>query len=145
MSCPRERIPNRTEGVVGVGVKMTALADYSLPSTERNAKKAAKKMRTLSARKRNLQATDATPEASERRVRFAPKSGHVRCKDKCPLWANSGHRACHSINSSARERSEYGIARPKALAVLRLIINSNLAGCSTGRSAGFAPLNILSM
>jgi hypothetical protein len=25
-------------------------------------------------------------------VRFTPKSGHVRCKNPCPLWANSGHR-----------------------------------------------------
>jgi len=31
-----------------------------------------------------------------------------------------------------------------ALAVLRLIANSNFVGCSTGRSAGFAPLRILS-
>jgi hypothetical protein len=31
-------------------------------------------------------------------VRFTPESGHVRCENKCPLWANSGHcyllRAC---------------------------------------------------
>src|SRR5262249_6955888 len=24
-------------------------------------------------------------------VRFTPKSGHVRCKQQCLLWANSGH------------------------------------------------------
>jgi len=24
-------------------------------------------------------------------VRFAPKSGHVRCNYRCPLWAKSGH------------------------------------------------------
>jgi hypothetical protein len=30
-------------------------------------------------------------------------------------------------------------------AVFRLITSSNLVGCSTGRSAGFAPLRILSM
>ena len=33
--------------------------------------------------------------------------------------------------------------RPSALAVLRLMTSSNLVGCSTGRSAGFAPLRIL--
>ena len=33
---------------------------------------------------------------------------------------------------------------PSALAVLRLMTNSNVVGCSTGRSAGFAPLRILS-
>ena len=31
-----------------------------------------------------------------------------------------------------------------AFAVLRLITSSNLVGCSTGRSAGFAPLKIRS-
>ena len=24
-----------------------------------------------------------------------PKSGHVRCKQECPLWANSGHFVRH--------------------------------------------------
>jgi hypothetical protein len=32
-----------------------------------------------------------------------------------------------------------GTLRPSALAVLRLITNSNLVGCWTGRSAGLAP------
>jgi hypothetical protein len=41
---------------------------------------------------------------------------------------------------SARSSSDWGIVRPSALAVLRLITNSNLVGCSTGRSVGFAPL-----
>jgi hypothetical protein len=45
---------------------------------------------------------------------------------------------------SARSSSDWGIVRPSALAVLRLITNSNLVGCSTGRSVGFAPLMILS-
>src|SRR5262245_38341515 len=49
----------------------------------------------------------------------------------------------HSITSSARASSLSGIWRPSALAVLRLITNSNLVGCSTGNSAGFAPLRIL--
>src|SRR5207249_1125430 len=26
-------------------------------------------------------------------VRFTPESGHVRCKDRCLLWAISGHTA----------------------------------------------------
>src|SRR6516164_7639056 len=49
----------------------------------------------------------------------------------------------HSITSSASASSLSGIWRPSALAVLRLITNSNLVGCSTGNSAGFAPLRIL--
>src|SRR5215475_7855973 len=32
-----------------------------------------------------------------------------------------------------------GMVRPRALAVLRLITNSILVGCRTGRSAGFSP------
>src|SRR6516225_12196100 len=36
-----------------------------------------------------------------------------------------------------------GIAKPSLFAVLRLITNSNLVGCRTGNSAGFAPFRIL--
>ena len=42
----------------------------------------------------------------------------------------------HSITSSARASSVGAISKPNAFAVLRLMISSNLAGCSTGRSAG---------
>jgi hypothetical protein len=51
----------------------------------------------------------------------------------------------YSITSSARSSMDVGSAMPSALAVLRLIMNSNLVGCSTGRSVGFAPLRILSI
>src|SRR5262249_60512426 len=50
----------------------------------------------------------------------------------------------HSITSSARASSVGGTSRPSALAVFRLITNSNLVGAWTGSSAGFAPLKILS-
>jgi len=36
------------------------------------------------------------------------------------------------------------MVRPSAVAVLMLITSSYFVGCSTGRSPGFAPLNILS-
>jgi hypothetical protein len=48
------------------------------------------------------------------------------------------------ITSSARRSSDGGIVIPSALAVLRLMTSSNFVGCSTGRSAGFAPFRILS-
>jgi hypothetical protein len=51
-------------------------------------------------------------------------------------------RPLHSITSSASANSLSGMASPSALAVLRLITRSNLAGCITGRSAGFSPLRI---
>src|SRR4029453_6119818 len=48
----------------------------------------------------------------------------------------------HSITSSARPTSGSGMVRPRALAVFRLMINSTLVACWTGRSAGFSPLRI---
>src|SRR5262249_59639883 len=48
----------------------------------------------------------------------------------------------HSITSSAMASSPGGKLRPNALAVLRLITNSNLVDCMTGRSAAFSPLRI---
>src|SRR5215475_10755547 len=50
----------------------------------------------------------------------------------------------HSITLSARARNAGGTVKPSALAVLRLMTNSNMVGCSTGRSAGSAPFRILS-
>src|SRR6516164_420119 len=52
--------------------------------------------------------------------------------------------ALHSITSSARASSVGGTSRPSAFATIRLITKSNLVGCSTGMSAGFAPRSILS-
>src|SRR5262249_14793475 len=50
----------------------------------------------------------------------------------------------HSITSSARASSVGGISRPSNLAAVRLMMSSNLVGCSTGMSPGFAPRRILS-
>ena len=50
----------------------------------------------------------------------------------------------HSITSSARASSDGGTSRPSALAVLRLMTNSNLVGACTGKSAGFSPLRMRS-
>src|SRR5439155_17589871 len=56
-------------------------------------------------------------------------------------WAAPG---AHSMVLSARSSNDGGMVSPIAFAVLRLMIRSNLVGCSTGRSAGFAPFRILS-
>src|SRR6516164_7214115 len=53
--------------------------------------------------------------------------------------ASSWRTTCHSITSSARASSVGGMSRPRAFAVVRFMVRSNLVGCSTGRSAGFAP------
>src|SRR5262249_39052662 len=49
-----------------------------------------------------------------------------------------------SSSSSARRISPGGISSPSALAVLRLTTISSLVGCSTGSSAGCAPLRLSS-
>ena len=64
-------------------------------------------------------------------------------------WGMNGlmHRSkqqLYSITSSARASIDGSKARPRALAVLKFTTKSNLAGCSTGRLAGFAPRKILS-
>jgi hypothetical protein len=50
----------------------------------------------------------------------------------------------HRITSSAWKRTEGGMVRPSAWAVLRLMTSSKMMGCSTGRSAGMVPFKILS-
>ena len=46
----------------------------------------------------------------------------------------------YSMTSSARPSKDSGMVRPSDLAVLRLMTSSNFVGCSTGMSAGLAPL-----
>src|SRR6516225_3951779 len=58
------------------------------------------------------------------------------------LYRTSFAWRTHSITSSASASRLSGIDRPSALAVLRLMTNSNLVGCTTGKSAGFSPLRI---
>ena len=72
----------------------------------------------------------------------------------CCARAASGHAAAAPPSSvmnsrrlirSPRRRgasSVGGTSRPSALAVLRLMTNSNLVACMTGRSAGFSPLRM---
>jgi hypothetical protein len=69
--------------------------------------------------------------------RQRPRCGHAAEK-------HDELAAPHSITSSARSRKDSGIDSLRALAVVRSMTSSNLVGCSTGRSAGFAPLRILS-
>src|SRR5262245_48931464 len=48
----------------------------------------------------------------------------------------------HSITSSAVASSASGTVRPSILAVGALRTSSNLVDCTTGKSAGFAPLRM---
>src|ERR1700692_3305479 len=53
--------------------------------------------------------------------------------------------AVYWITSSAVASNVSGTVRPSALAVLRLMTSSNLLACTTGRSAGFSPLRMLTV
>src|SRR6516165_7310250 len=68
--------------------------------------------------------------------REGPRGRAAEQRDEVPSF--------HSITSSARSRNASGIVRPSALAVVKLMARSNLVGCSTGISPGFAPRRILS-
>src|SRR5262245_19436803 len=77
------------------------------------------------------------------------QSGHRELALTCPLSAKTElmHRSkqhLHSTTSSATSRNSRLIVSPSSLAAFRLITSSNLIGCSTGNSAGFAPFRILS-
>src|SRR6476661_2865298 len=48
----------------------------------------------------------------------------------------------HSITSSALASRDGGTVMPSALAVFRLMVNSNFVGCTTGSSAGVSPFRI---
>src|SRR5689334_16517911 len=58
--------------------------------------------------------------------------------------AYSSRFTAYRITLSALARMLGGIVNPICFAALRLITNANFVGCSTGRSAGLAPLRILS-
>ena len=60
----------------------------------------------------------------------------------CCLVPIACHR--HRITRSALANTFGGIVNPICLAVFRLITISNFVDCSTGKSAGFVPLRILS-
>jgi hypothetical protein len=62
-----------------------------------------------------------------------------RCR---PAWERYEVAASnHSMTSSASASSVGGIVRPRSRAVSALMTSSNLLDCTTGRSAGLAPLS----
>ena len=90
----------------------------------------------------------ATTEVGKK-FRRAPREG--RSRRRAALACRAVHGVAgrrpsvdQSMTRSARNRSSGGIVSPSAFAVCMLITNTNVVGCSTGRSAGLAPLRILS-
>jgi len=60
-----------------------------------------------------------------------------------PMRGDPDAKGNHWITSSARSSTDCWIVRPSALAVFRLMTNSNLVGRSIGKSPGAAPFRIL--
>src|SRR6516225_2374268 len=105
-------------------------------------------------------------DQSQRRCPLWFKTGHDALQSRCPLYPQKRtwlgtivvSALCHKrtsgplldhivpywITSSASATKFGGTPSPRFFAVLPLMTNSNLAGCSTGRSAGLAPRRILS-
>src|SRR5262249_47496102 len=87
-------------------------------------------------------------EESDHRTRLLLRARRQRpCRRRGAEEREEGaavHRVSsgHSTTRSARRWNEGGNSMPSALAVLRLIANSNLTGWMTGRSAGFSPLRM---
>src|SRR5512132_437708 len=83
-------------------------------------------------------------------ARIAVRGLAPACCPACAPRAARPPRACDSMprvprsldHPVARASSEGGIVRPRAFAVFMLMINSNLVGCSMGRSPDFAPFRI---
>ena len=79
---------------------------------------------------------------------FRPLSARLWCVQTVRFGRRSrtnrgpGSRPTYSITSSARPSIESGNVMPSAFAALRLMRNSILVACWTGRSAGFSPLRI---
>ena len=69
--------------------------------------------------------------------------GRERCGEESEGASEECSPADYWITSSARASTAGGIVRLSAFAVLRLSTSRYLVGCSTGRSAGFAPWRIL--
>src|SRR5258707_7726371 len=83
-------------------------------------------------------------EMPDHRHRGLLRARRERPRDRRAAEQGDELAALHSITSSASAMSLSGTASPSALAVLRLMISSNLVGCSTGRSPGLAPFSTLS-
>src|SRR5262249_13681141 len=83
-------------------------------------------------------------EKSDHRQRRLLRLRRDRPGRNCATEKRDNLAPLHSITSSARASRVVGISRSSALAVVRLTTRSNLVGCSTGRSPGFAPRRILS-
>jgi hypothetical protein len=93
------------------------------------------------ARRKHQLGTDADSPVTHTLMTGPDGSGAIGAR-RFPRGCN--HQLLQSMILSAKSTTERGILTPSLSAVCRLITNSNLIGCSTGMSSGFAPFRILS-
>jgi hypothetical protein len=89
---------------------------------------------------RSLASASVEPNDRHCRLLRAESARHRQC-------AAYEHQLApvHSMTSSAPASKDRGTVSPSVFAVFRFMTNSSFVGCSTGKSPGFAPLNILSI
>src|SRR5262249_37969626 len=87
-----------------------------------------------------------TDDARRRIELNATDTCHTIClmEKSVQSWQRSFVFFAHLITLSALYSKDCGLVRLICCAVFRLITSSNFVGCSTGKSAGFAPLTIFS-
>src|SRR5262245_2281381 len=81
-------------------------------------------------------------EPNDRHLRWLLRARRERPRRRHAEQGDEGAPQHHSITSSAMARSEGGTERPSIVAIWALMISSNLLDCTTGKSAGFAPLRM---
>src|SRR3954467_2793882 len=72
-------------------------------------------------------------------VRYAFNGDRICASQRTDTMCQQQTFSRYSITSSARPSNIDDTSSPIAFAALRLITSSNLVGCSTANSAGFAP------
>src|ERR1700730_16529755 len=95
----------------------------------------------------------STPDCQPRRtflhLSYAPPCGPALLVTQCQFRTHALQQTTlrvartHSITSSAATSRPGVTVRPSILAVWALMTSSNLLDCTTGRSAGLAPLRML--
>ena len=104
------------------------------PKSRKPVRKASTDLRTSGCR--------GTQKSDPRHLAALLRARRQRPRRAAPPSSVMNSRRLHSITSSARASSVGGTSRPSILAVSALMTSSNLVDCTTGRSAGLAPLRM---
>ena len=118
-------------------ITLNAMLRNETPWVDRSERSAQRADHTVAAALIDRVESRSQPRAA--RGREAPALTRPN-RSAIPLRQNDSCSFDHLVG--AERAALAGMSRPSALAVLRLITSSNLVGCWTGSSAGFAPLRM---